>query len=106
VHDLVVDTGLAVTWIAAACVGLIRRPPGAFAILLAASVLSLIHGVMFSIATSDVGPRGAGVPFLVVGTVQLYLVAHAMPSFAQRERARVRERATWRVGFLRPRHSH
>jgi hypothetical protein len=115
VHDVVIDTGLAVVWITAALVGFLRRPSNGPAFLLAGASVSLIHGFMFSVATCDRGPIGAGIPFLAAGAAQLYLIAHAFPAFAQRaerrEVAAPREAEAppqWHLGrlWLRPRHSH
>jgi hypothetical protein len=105
-HDVTIDTGLTFIWLAAAMVGFTRRPANGQAILLAGAAVSLVHGVMFSIATSDVGPRGAGVPFWVVGALQFYFIAHSFPAFAEQERAardevREREPHAWHFGRLR-----
>jgi hypothetical protein len=111
VHDVVIDVCLTVVWLSAAVVGFLGRPSNGPAVLLAGACVSVMHGVMFSIATSDFGPRGAGVPFLIVGTVQFFLVAHAFPAFAEgaapRE-AREAEPRRWLVGRLglRLRHTH
>jgi hypothetical protein len=111
VHDVVIDTCLTIVWLSAALVGFLGRPSNGLAVLLWGACVSVMHGVMFSIATSDKGPVGAGVPFLVAGTVQLYLIAHAFPAFAEgaapRE-AREAEPRRWLVGrlALRLRHSH
>jgi hypothetical protein len=108
-HDVTIDTGLTVIWISAALVGLVRRPSNGPAILLGGAAVSLVHGVMFSIATSDVGPRGAGVPFLLAGALQLFFIAHSFPAFAERPRAardeaREREARRWHIGRLAWRH--
>jgi hypothetical protein len=105
-HNVTVDLGLIVIWLSAALVGFLLKPRNGLAILLAGAAVSLIHGVMFSIATCDVGPIGAGVPFLLAGGVQLYFIAHAFPAFteearAAREEARAaREPHVWHFGPL------
>jgi hypothetical protein len=115
VHDVVVDAGLTVVWVTAALVSFLGKPSNGPAFLLAGASVSVVHGVMFSIATSDRGPVGAGIPFLAAAAVQFYLTAHAFPAFAQRserrEAAESREAEApprWHLGrvWLRPRHSH
>jgi hypothetical protein len=114
-HNVVIDTGLAVVWITAAVVAFVRRPSNGPAFLLAGASVSLMHEIMFSVATCDSGPIGAGIPFLVVGGVQLYLIAHTFPAFAERaerheaaEPQEVEAPTGWRLGrlWLRPKHSH
>jgi hypothetical protein len=107
-HDVTIDTGLFLVWVSAALVGFLLKPRNGLAILLAGAAVSLMHGVMFSIATSDKGPVGAGVPFLLVGGVQLYLIAHAFPAFTEEGRAareeeklhRAHEPRVWHLGPL------
>jgi hypothetical protein len=106
VHDVTIDFGLTVIWLSAALVGFLLKPRNGLAILLAGAAVSLIHGVMFSIATSDIGPRGAGVPFMLAGGLQLYFIAHAFPAFSEearaaRDEARAREPHVWHFGPLR-----
>jgi hypothetical protein len=106
VHNVTIDFGLTVIWLSAAVIGFLLKPRNGLAILLAGASVSLIHGVLFSIASSDKGPVGAGVPFLVVGGLQLFLIAHAFPAFteearAARDEARAREPHAWQLGHLR-----
>lgn len=112
-HDVVIDTGLTFVWLTAAVVGFIGRPRNGPAFLLGGAAVSIIHGFMFNLATCDVGPRGAGLPFLLAAALQSYFIAHAFPAFTEEERraraeAREREPHIWHIGPLRwrPRHSH
>lgn len=93
VHDVIVDTGLAAIWLAAVLAGVMHRPPRAWFVLIAGMGLSVIHGIMYSIATSVDGPRGAGIPFLVAAVVEGYFVANAAPAFRSRRAQREHEAA-------------
>ncbi len=112
--SVAIDAVLAVAWITAALVGFLRSPSSGPAFLVAGACVSLMQGFVFSLATCDHGPIGAGVPFFAAGAGQLYLVAHAFPAFAERaERRKTKARETeapphWHLGrvWLRPRHSH
>jgi hypothetical protein len=103
---VIVDTGLAAIWLAATLVGVLHRPPRGWFVLIAGTGLSVIHGIMYSIATSVNGPHGAGIPFLAAAIVEGYFVANAAPAFrsaqAQREHeAAMEPRPRW---WPRPRH--
>jgi hypothetical protein len=81
VHNVVVDSGLAIVWITAAVAGLTRRSGLALAAMCIGALLSLVHGLMFSVATSSVGPYGVGLPFLFAAIAQTYLIVQAAPAF-------------------------
>jgi hypothetical protein len=106
-HDVVIDTGLTIVWLTAAVVGFLGRPRNGPGILLAGAAVSIIHGFMFSVATCDVGPRGAGLPFLLAAALQSYFIAHSFPAFTEEEqRARAEARRhepphVWHIGPLR-----
>jgi hypothetical protein len=108
VHDVAVDLGLAVTWIASAVAGFVQRPPNAFFVMLSGTAVTLIHFVMFSVATGDHGPYGVSLPWLALFPLQAYFVVRSAPAFFERaaepaaepERAR-EEEATSRWPSLR-----
>jgi hypothetical protein len=109
VHDVVVDTGLAVIWTSSAVAALVHRGWPAFFMILVGATVSIIHGVNFSIALTQRGPFGVGVPVLVAAAVQFYLAVHAAPAFfeARAPRAEQPAAAPWRPAWLaRIRHSH
>jgi hypothetical protein len=82
-HNVAVDLGLAVIWLSAALVALLRRPLNGLAALLAGAATSVIHGLLFTIATSHSGPSVVGLPFLGAAVVQFYCTAHAVPAFTE-----------------------
>lgn len=81
VHNVFVDTGLAVIWITAAVACLTRRSGLALVAVCIGGIASFVHGLMFSVANSSVGPYGVGLPFLFAGVAQAYLTVHAIPAF-------------------------
>jgi hypothetical protein len=82
-HNVVIDVSLATIWTASALAALFHRSwAGFFTILVGASV-SIVHGVMYSIALTQRGPFGVTVPFLLGAAVQFYLAVHAAPVFLQ-----------------------
>lgn len=105
IHDVVIDLGLAVIWSAAALACLIHRSWPAFVIAFVGSAVSVIHGVLFSIATTDHGPFGVGIPFLVAAAVQFYCAVHDAPAFLAAEEPSTAEPRR-RFAFLRPRQAH
>jgi hypothetical protein len=111
-HDVVIGTFLATIWMASALIATVQRPRQGFFVMLAGVGATLVHGVMFSVATTGrtSGPHGAGIPFLVGGLLQAYLVVHAAPAFFAPEEVRPAAEAApagrrfWSP--LRARHSH
>ena len=112
-HDVVIDTALATIWSAAALAALLRRPWQGFFVMLAGVAATIIHGFMFSVATSGrAGPHGAGLPFLAGAILQAYWVVRAAPAFfapesrpelPEREQEPARRHAWLPAGL---RHSH
>jgi hypothetical protein len=45
------------------------------------AMVSFIHGLMFSVANSSVGPYGVSLPFLFAAIAQTYLTVQAVPAF-------------------------
>ncbi len=109
VHNVFIDTGLAVIWITAAVACLTRRSGLALVAVCVGGITSFIHGLMFSVATSSVGPYGVGLPFLFAGVAQAYLTVQAIPAFrhASESREEREEREERRDGapVLAPRHA-
>jgi hypothetical protein len=104
-HDVVIDLGLAVIWSAAAVACLIHRSWPAFVVAFVGSAVSVIHGVMFSVALTHRGPYGVGIPFLIAATVQFYCAVHDAPAFLEGEQPSTAEPRR-RFAFLRPRQVH
>jgi hypothetical protein len=105
-HNVVIDVSLAVVWIGSALAALLHRGwPALFLTLVGASV-SIVHGFMLSVALTDRGPYGVGVPFLLAAAVQLYLIVHAAPAFLEERAARAPARRVRPAWLLRLRHSH
>jgi hypothetical protein len=96
-HNVVIDLGLAVVWGGAAVACALHRSWPAFMWMLVGSAVSLIHGVMFCVASGPHGPYGLGIPFLVASGVQLFLWAHAGAAFL--ERPTPREHRTGGLAF-------
>ncbi|HEX8793165.1 MAG TPA: hypothetical protein VF765_19610 [Polyangiaceae bacterium] len=107
VHDVTIDTGLAVIWGASAIAGLVQRPDRAFFVMLAGTAVTFIHFVMFSLSTGIRGPYAVSLPFLALFPLQAWLVVRSAPAFFARKPAAEHEhhetaRAIW--ARLRLRH--
>lgn len=105
VHDVTIDTGLAVIWGASAIAGLVQRPDRAFFVMLAGTAVTFVHFVMFSVATGIHGPYGVSLPWLALFPLQAWLVCRSAPAFFARQPEPEREAEPhpfW--ARLRPRH--
>lgn len=92
VYDVVIDVGLTTIWLVAAVVALFRRPVAGLAILLAGAATSIIHGLLFTIASTARSPSIVGLPFLGAALVQFFCAALAFPEFIQsHERRHIEE---------------
>jgi hypothetical protein len=78
--SVVVDLGLTVIWLAAAVAGLVRRSGLALVMMCVGAMVSLIHGINFSVSTSSHGPYGVGIPFVFAAIAETYLIARAIPA--------------------------
>jgi hypothetical protein len=79
--DVVTDVTIALVWIAAAVAGFVRRPLNlSFLLLVTGAFVSLVHGLLYSTVASE-ETMGAGLPFVVAATLELWFVVHAAPAF-------------------------
>jgi hypothetical protein len=78
---VIVDCGLAAIWIAATVAGVVQRSGLALATMWVGAAVSIVHGFLFSVQTSSVGPYGVGLPFVFAAGAQAYLIAQATPAF-------------------------
>lgn len=81
VHDVTIDTALAVVWGASAIAGLVQRPDRAFFVMLTGATVTFVHFFMFSVVTGIHGPYGVSLPFLALFPLQMWLVVRAAPAF-------------------------
>jgi hypothetical protein len=107
-HDLVIDAGLATLWGGAAVASLIHRWWPGFLLVLAGSLASLIHGMMYSLVTGIHGPVGVGIPFLVAAGIEIYCWVLAASAFLAPQPAptekKTREPRFWRRRHEAPAH--
>jgi hypothetical protein len=101
-HNVVIDLGLAAIWLSSVVAVTIRRSFPLFFVAMVGAAVSLIHGLMFSVASHG---KGFGVPFLVASVLLGYLLKHSVPAWdaptaVPAEAPRVR---SWRL--FRPRHA-
>jgi hypothetical protein len=100
-HNVVIDLGLAAIWLASAAAVTIRRSFPLFFVAMVGAAVSLIHGLMFSIAARG---TGFGVPFLAAAVLLGYLLKHSVPAW-DTEIAAPAEAPRRRWWPLRPRHA-
>lgn len=89
-QNVIIDVGLATIWIAGAIACFTRRSKAAFLAVIAAVLVTFMHGIMFSLAAPG---KGYGVPFLVSSALLSLLLARsarawssaATPSAARQE---------------------
>jgi hypothetical protein len=109
-HDVVIDTGLALTWGGAAVASILHRGWPGFLLMLAGALASLVHGLMYSLVTGIHGPVGVGIPFLVAAGIEIWCWANASSAFrapaaeAPREEKKAKEPRFWRRRHEAPAH--
>jgi hypothetical protein len=80
VHEfnVVIDVGLAALWLAAATAAMLHRSSSrAFVLVALATLVSFLHGMMFSIASA----RGLGLPFVVAAVVLVVALKRSLPAW-------------------------
>lgn len=105
-HNVVVNLGLAVIWGGAAVMCALHRTWPAFVWVLVATAASLVHGVMFSLATGFSGPIGAGIPFLLAAGIEAWCWVYAGSAFLEPAPAAPQEPGERRFWHRRVAHSH
>jgi hypothetical protein len=77
-HNVVIDLGLAAIWLSAAAAVTIRHSFPVFFVAIVGGAVSLIHGLMFSVASRG---TGFGVPFIVAAVLLGFLLTHSVPAW-------------------------
>jgi hypothetical protein len=102
VHNVVIDIGLAAIWLGAAAAVMVRRGFPIFFLAMVGAAVSLIHGLMFSVASPG---TGVGIPFMVACVVIAFLLKRSVPAWDTTTAAPVEAAHAPRWRFLRPRHA-
>jgi hypothetical protein len=98
-NNVVTDTGLALMFFAGTIACLSRRSNLAWTIAVLATLVSLIHGVMFSVTSA----RGYGLPFMVAFFVEALCLSRSLPLWRVRTVTADRYRLWMRIRH--PRHA-